>query len=603
MFISEKIQNLIRQTETGIGLRLIWTLVILLVLGALTAWYDVWAYRGFSAPDAMDSAQVARNLAEGHGYSTQFLQPFSLFLLQKKQHAATLSQLDFEKHNGFYPDLANAPIYPMVLAGLLKVSKPQWPVELQKHFWSQKGMFQRYQPEFFIAIFNQFLLLVAIVLTFFIAGKLFDPQVAWLAALLTLGSDLLWKFSVSGLSTLLLLVIFLALVWCLLKIEMLASGESPAPRRLFFYTSVAGLLVGLGMLTRYSFGWLIVPVAVFLALFGGVRKTGLAVSVCLVFAVVVSPWLARNFAVCGNFFGTAGYATVEATNYFPGTELLQSSNPQITATWAGSWRWPVVQKLAGNSFDLLEHGLPHLGGWAAVLFFAGLLLGLRNITARRMRYFTLMCLGVFIIAQALGKTGLSDFSPELNSENLLVLLTPLAFIFGLVFFLTLLDQMDFPAPPIRYAVIVLLIVFLWLPLIADLLPPKPSPTAYPPYHPPEIQTVSGWLKNDELMMSDVPWAVAWYGHHACVWDSLDVKDNFYALNDYFQPVKGIYLTTETLDGKFFSEMARGGENGWGHFSVQVGMKNDFPRGFPLQIPKVLNSGIFFTDRPRWLGDR
>ena len=50
-------------------------------------------------------------------------------------------------------------------------------------------------------------------LTFLIARKIFDSTAAWLAALLVLGSDLLWKFSVSGLSTMLLLVIFLGLVW------------------------------------------------------------------------------------------------------------------------------------------------------------------------------------------------------------------------------------------------------------------------------------------------------------------------------------------------------------------------------------------------------
>ena len=52
-------------------------------------------------------------------------------------------------------------------------------------------------------------------------------------ALLTLGSDLLWKFSVSGLPTLLLLVIFLGLVWCLVTFEQLGGAENPSLRRLF----------------------------------------------------------------------------------------------------------------------------------------------------------------------------------------------------------------------------------------------------------------------------------------------------------------------------------------------------------------------------------
>jgi Dolichyl-phosphate-mannose-protein mannosyltransferase len=596
MMIAERIQNLIHKTETGPGSRIVWILVIVLALGGLTTWYDLWAYHGFSAPEAMDSAQVARNLAEGHGYSTQFVRPFSLYLMQQKHQAGTIESANA---SGFYPDLANAPVYPTVLAALMKVHRPDWTVESQKHFWSQNGTFKRYEPEFFIAIFNQFLLLAAVALTFFIAKKMFDAQVAWLSALLTLGSSLLWKFSVSGLSTMLLLVIFLTLILCLLKIEALARAESPEPRRLTAYTIILGVLLGLGLLTRYSFGWLVVPAVFFLAMFGGARRTGLAVSLCLTFGVVISPWLARNFHVSHTFFGTAGYAAIEGTAIFPGTKLMQSSAPEMI----GNWAMPLVQKLAGNAIVLAQDDLPRLGGWAAILFFAGLLLGLRNDGARRLRYFMLMCLGVFVAVQAVGRTGLSDFSPELNSENLLVLLTPLAIIFGIAFFLTLLDQMNFPAPEVRYVVIIFLIALMWLPLVTNLLPPKPSPTAYPPYHPPEIQKISSWMRPEELMMSDMPWAVAWYGHRPCVWNSVDAKDAFFAINDYFQPVKAVYLTTVTMDGKFFSDLARGTENSWGHFALQVGMKGQFPDKFPLQTPKILISGLLLTDRQRWLNDQ
>ena len=62
------------------------------------------------------------------------------------------------------------------------------------------------------------LLLVVVVLTFFLARKLFDTNVAWLSAILVLGCELLWRFSVSGLSTMLLMIIFFGLIWCILRI-------------------------------------------------------------------------------------------------------------------------------------------------------------------------------------------------------------------------------------------------------------------------------------------------------------------------------------------------------------------------------------------------
>ena len=181
----------------------------------------------------MDSAQLARNLAEGKGYTTLFIRPFSLYLVQshnEAKHAAApaTTNLDFAQIKYHpHPDLANPPVYPVVLAGLMKVRPFRYPVELKKPFWSENSHFWRYQPDFQIAVFNEMLLLAVVVLTFFLARKLFDVNVAWLAALLTVGCELLWRFSVSGLSTMLLLLIFLGLTWCVLRIEEMAREPQP----------------------------------------------------------------------------------------------------------------------------------------------------------------------------------------------------------------------------------------------------------------------------------------------------------------------------------------------------------------------------------------
>jgi len=68
-------------------------------------------------------------------------------------------------------------------------------------------------------------------------------NVAWLTALLTIGCELLWRFSVSGLSTLLLMVIFLGLTWCVLRIEEM--GREPQLRA----TWLLGLALAAGVLT------------------------------------------------------------------------------------------------------------------------------------------------------------------------------------------------------------------------------------------------------------------------------------------------------------------------------------------------------------------
>ena len=605
MPLRELIQKLIHMSEVGAGSRYLRFLVLGLAVVGLAFIYNLRAYRNLATQEAMDSAQLARNIADGKGYTTLFIRPFSLYLVQshneaKHVAAPATTNLDFAqiKYNP-HPDLANPPVYPVVLAGLMTVRSFRYPVELMKPFWSDNSHFWRYQPDFQIAVFNEVLLLVVVVLTFFLARKLFDVSVAWLSALLTIGCELLWRFSISGLSTLLLMVIFLGLMWCVLRIEEM--GREPQPRMtwLLGLALASGVLTGVGALTRYAFGWTIIPVALFLFFFSGQRRVLHTLAALGVFAIMLTPWVTRNYAVSGTPFGTAGFAIVEGTGLFPRFQLERSVHPDLTHAL---WFRPYVSKLTGNAHDILENGLPRLGGsWASLLFLAGLLLGFRGTAARRMRYFLLMCLGTFIVVQALGQTQLSNESPEVNSENLLVLLVPLVFCYGVSFFFTFLEQMKLSVLQLRYAVIAVFAALSCLPMIFMFLSPKASPVVYPPYYPPDIQQTAGWMKENELMMSDVPWAVAWYGRHQCVWLTLNAQDDFFAINDYLKPVQALYLTPGTMDGKFVSDMVRSGEHSWGSFIALGVLQNQIPLGFPLRNSPTgfLPERLFLTDRERW----
>jgi NADH:ubiquinone oxidoreductase subunit K len=605
MPLSELIQKLIHMSEDGVGSRYLRSLVLGLAVVGLALVYNLYAYRNLATQEAMDSAQLARNIADGKGYTTLFVRPFSLYLVQshnEAKHAAApaTTNVDFAhiKYTS-HPDLANPPVYPIVLAGLMKVLPFHYPVELNKPFWSNNNQFWRYQPDFQIAVFNEILLLVVVALTFFLARKLFDVNVAWLSALLAIGCELLWRFSVSGLSTMLLMVIFLGLTWCVLRIEEMGREPQPRATWLLGLALAAGVLTGVGALTRYAFGWTIIPVALFLFFFSGQRRVLHALAALGAFVIVLTPWVIRNYAVSGTPFGTAGFAFAEGTGLLSRFQLERSVHPDLTHMLGFKL---YVQKFLANAHDILVNELPKLGGsWASMLFLAGLLLGFRGITVRRMRYFLLMCLGMFIVAQALGRTQLSDESPEVNSENLLVLLIPLAFCYGVSFFFTFLGQMKLPVSQLRYAVIAVFAGLSCLPMIFTFLLPKVLPVVYPPYFPPDIQQTAGWMKENELMMSDVPWAVAWYGQRQCVWLTLNAQDDFFAINDNLKTVQALYLTPETTDGKFLSDWVLSSERSWGSFIILGVVQNQIPSGFPLRNAPTgfLPTRLFLTDRERW----
>jgi hypothetical protein len=193
----------------------------------------------------------------------------------------------------------------------------------------------------------------------------------------------------------------------------------------------------------------------------------------------------------------------------------------------------------------------------------------------------------------------------------MVVLAPLVFMYGVALFFLLLDQVKLPFASARRWVIGLFVTVAAAPVVLALLPPRADPRMLPSYYPPLIQQFAGWMEKDELMMSDLPWALAWYGHHRCVWTTLQVRsarggEDFYAVNDLRRPIHALYLTCLTLDEPFFSQMygdpRASQELTWGRFAVNSALRGDLPAGFPLRHAPAdyLQKGHFFlTDRVRW----
>ena len=109
------------------------------------------------------------------------------------------------------------------------------------------------------------------------------------------------------------------------------------------------------------------------------------------------------------------------------------------------------------------------------------------------------------------------------------------------------------------------------------------------------------MNQNELMMSDVPWAVAWYGQRQCVWLTLDWQNDFVDINKNLKPIQALYLTPKTMDGRFVTEWLEGSERGWGSFLIKVLTDQRVPDNFPLtKSPSgFFPEQLFLTDRERW----
>jgi 4-amino-4-deoxy-L-arabinose transferase-like glycosyltransferase len=585
-----RLQEWIHRLEVGVGANYLRRFVIVFGFIAVAALYDFYCFHNFNNAEAMDAAQLARNLSEGRGYVTDCVRPLSVGLT--RDHRADRSPLLKEGHR----DISNPPVYPLVLAPLLK-----W-VDSPRDLAAIKN-FTVHRADLAVALLNQCLLGLGAVLVFWLARRWFDVTVAWTSAILFMLNELYWRFSVSGLSTVLLIDLVLLLVGLLCSFETSAREGASGTRR-FGLAMAIGSITALTMLTRYSMGWLLLPVLVFIAVCAPRQRTALTfVAVCS-FLVLGAPWLVRNVSASGWVFGTATFAPLADTFVFPGDTLERLLAPHFRGLPGHEWILlaAVSQKTVIGLREIMATELPRLGGnWLWAFFLTGLLVPFQNPNLRRVRWFVVAAIVLFVPVQAMARTHLSIETPQTNVENLLVVFSPFVLVFGVGLFFVLFDSWQTPTPILRLGTLVAFMIVISFPMLLAFVPPRPR-TIAPPYYPPRIQQIAQYLDRNELLMSDIPWAVAWYGNRQCVGLTIDWRKSFFEVNDYGKPVNGLFVSTRTTDSKFLSGWFSGDNQGWGAFFFQAFARREVPPGFPLKsAPEGLftNGELLLMDRDRW----
>lgn len=598
------IQTLLHFIEVGAGQVWLQRLLAVIFVVLFAVIYQTTEARNFSAPDAMDAAQLGRNLAEGRGYTTGFIRPLSLYLLQER--ALVQGQDPQAVLTSPHPDLENPPVYPLLLAGLFKVLPARFHYALPTD-----QFFRRPYAEVAISALNLGLFALVILLVASLGRRLFDPTVGFLAAGVTLVTEHFWRFANSGLPTLLLMVIFLLLMHVLVSFDRASCAPKPSGGRLALLAVAAGVLIGVACLTRYAFGWMVLPVAGLLLWRGGPWRGRLIVVLLLTVGVICAPWLVRTWRLSGTPFGTATFAAVANTDTFAGDRLERSQHPQLSQMN----RLEPARKLVRNLGELLREEIPRLGGsWLTAFFLVGLLVPFHDATRNRMRWIIVAALGVLTVVQASTRTSMTGGFGTFTGENLIVVLAPLAFVFGAGVVVLLLDQIEWPAPLVRTLVLNAVLLGLSAPFLITCLPPRSLALSDPPYRPAIIRDFAGFTPRDTLFMSDIPWAVAWYGPRDCLWATLRVRDNsdaninnrredFFVFDEARRPVRAVYLSPYWADQPFRARFLGDPDFAWGRFYLDVWLRGNIPSGFPLKHilggSYLFNGHFFAADKDYW----
>src|ERR1044071_5143161 len=146
--MSVRVQEILHKYEVGAGSAAIRFITATIAIVALAVIFDLCAYRNLAARDAMDMAQVARNLSQGRGFSTSFIRPLNVYLLSGRSSDDHGGRVGMSK-GGNHPDLVNAPVYPALLAAFMRIN-PSGQPDL-----AGRENFSVFLPDLSIAIFNQ----------------------------------------------------------------------------------------------------------------------------------------------------------------------------------------------------------------------------------------------------------------------------------------------------------------------------------------------------------------------------------------------------------------------------------------------------------------
>ena len=540
---------------------------VALVIG-LSLIYLFVQFRGFSTSTAMDQAQISRNLAAGKGFSTQIIRPLAIWQLQNTGK---------EIPKDLLPDFYQAPLNPLVNA---------LPLSLVKSKWKMLPTDLTYTPERVIVCVSMLFFLLSVVVWYFVGKLLFDRRLSIVACAIILLTDMMWQFSMSGLPQMLMLFLFSGVVWLTL-LAMRHRDRLPVVLGCLFG---AGLLFGLMVLSHGLAVWMFLGWLLFALVYFQPRGVLALVAVAGILLVVL-PWMARDYSVCGNPFGLSIYDGAASAEIAPEAGFLRSfDGPPGTS---GMFRTEKVKAgVAGQVkmiFSLLGMNL------AAGVFFLSLLHPFRSEVTSLFRWGALlMWMG------AVYGMGIFGVGGVISSNQLHVLFLPVFIFYGLAFLLVLWGRLEFTSPILRPIFLGVVVVLCALPLISTLFSGQRLAVQWPPYVPPYIGILGDWFEEKEIIATDMPWAVAWYARRKALLLPETLKD-FSQASDYGvlgEPVSGLYLTPITGNSALFSEIYKGAYKGWALLITRPPNVSGFQLPVYTALP-IEGECIIFADRDRW----
>lgn len=567
-----KVQGAVHSLEQGRMAIIIKGGMCLALLVVVTLLYLFVQFRGLNSSTAMDQAQIARNIAAGQGFTTDYIRPLAIGTLKSAGKANEAIDA------GKMPDFYQSPLWPAVNA---------LPLRIIKDTWQMTRNTVDYPGDRMIAFMAVVCFLLSVGVFYFVFTRLFDKMLALYACAAILLTDIMWQFSLSGLPQMLLLLLFS--IGCLLTLLAEEAQENDAFIPTVALLVGAGVVFGLMILTHGLAVWIFLG---WLAYTGFIfRPRGLmclaAVGAAL---IVVSPWLVRNYQVCGNPLGISYmamfYDAPPEQGYLRSEDAPGKNNPMGLFRRGSTRQLDVLFSYFGLNI-------------AAGAFFLAAFHRFRNPRTSAFRWgLLLMWVMAFI--------GMSFFRVDgaISSNQIHIIFLPLFTCYGFAFLMVMWSRWELGQGLLRTIFVGLVIFLCSVPLLMTLFAGSSGRVQWPPYIPPFIGILGEWFTEDEIIASDMPWAVAWYAQRSSLLlpESVREFNRMHDYQDFKQPIRGLYLTPVTGNQPLFSGIYKGSYKEWALLITRPPQIKGFP--LPAFTPLPIDGEcIIFADRDRWTTTR
>ncbi len=529
---AEFIQRMVHTFEEGAPAIWLRRGLIVAAITGISIFYLIHEFRGFGTAEAMDQAQIGREIARGHGWKTNYARPRQIG--QLLSHGKDVPQK-------IWYDTYNAPLPPLVDAMALFVIKSRLKTVPEDIIYVGDRM---------IAAMCIGIFLLSLIVLFFLARRLFDQRLALMACSLVLLCDMFWQYSLSGLPQMLMLLLFNSTFYALLRaVEAQAEGG-----RLGLWLALVGVGFGLLALCHALAIWIFAGALVFCVFY--FRPRGWAALIMLAaFAILYLPWLIRNYVICGNPFGLAVYSILDGMGH---TEIgwLRRISPALENVGPLALK----NKMIHNFLDQSGSFFGYFGfNIVALMFFTGLMYIFKRAETDILRW---MLLAMWACA-ALGMViyGIRD-EEGISANQLHLIFVPLMICYGLAYLLVLWNRLEIDMRVARIGFLLAIFLICAAPMILKIpgLKPPQLYVHWPPYPPPPyIGTLTGWMKPEEVTASDMPWAIAWYADRKAILVPETVK-TMTDISDYRilgGPIYGLYLTPISGSQNQLSDILKG----------------------------------------------